>query len=236
MWWLCVNERVHFYGLNWRNGINTLCDDFHLVIKATPIQIYSWLSTLHGMRVKRRSKSKHTYGYAAHTERNQKHLLMIMTFVASNIAKSINLLRQVLVHTIPTARHPKYQSKYFKCRKNWFSHCSMHIAQTHARRQQHSNYNNSWLQEKLYISIEYELSVFTFSNDCFVYSKHGISDIVCVCICLYSFTKTVYCSQFYTNAMIFMQWFDKNIHILPHFCMVPHSLLNFHTTIHNGNK
>lgn len=112
------------------------------------------------------------------TQREIKNICIIMTFVASNIAKSINLLRQVLVHTIPTARHPKYQSKYFKCRKNWFSHCSM---RTHARRQQHSNYNNSWLQEKLYISIEYELSVFTFSNDCFVYSKHGISDIVCVC-------------------------------------------------------
>lgn len=103
------------------------------------------------------------------TQREIKNICIIMTFVASNIAKSINLLRQVLVHTIPTARHPKYQSKYFKCRKIWFSHCSM---RTHARRQQHSNYNNSWLQEKLYISIEYELSVFTFSNDCFVYSKH----------------------------------------------------------------
>lgn len=123
-------------------------------------------------------------------EKVKKNICIKMTFVASNIAKSINFAWQVL-HAIQI----KVEVLQMKRKKLIFT-----LFHT-------NNNNNTSIMSKLYINIKWEMWMFTFSNDCFVWFQ------ICYTQCFHSFTQNVYCpimQQYSCND-------STNIHILPHF-------------------
>lgn len=226
MWWLCVKGCISMVWIE--NGINTLCDDFHLVIKTTPIQIH----TLEFMPFDSvQSESYEKIKEKTHAERGRareeakENICIIMTIVTSNIAKSINLPRQVLVHTYCTP--PKIKVKVLQMPKKLIF--TLFPVPKHTQ-----HYNSFWLPEKLCISINCGLCVCVYILKWLfrLFKTWLIQYCLCVHLPLFVHQNRLLFHFLHKCNDIHAQWFDKNIHILPHFWMISHSLLNFHTTIH----